>query len=192
MHDHACEAKTRIVVSRKLDNAELQRLTVEEYREAQKLPVVVVLDNVRSLNNVGSAFRTADALLVEAIWLCGITGTPPHNEIHRTALGAELSVPWHYASDTLTALQQLREEGYTVVAVEQVEGSVSLPSFEPQGGRRYALVFGNELHGVAQGVVDLADVCLEIPQLGTKHSFNIAVSVGIVLWDMCCKLGAVR
>ena len=190
MHDHAREAKARSVVTRKLDNAELHRLTLEEYRKAPKLPVVVVLDNVRSLNNVGSVFRTADALLLEAIWLCGITGTPPHNEIHRTALGAELSVPWHYAPHTLGAVAQLRAAGYIVVAVEQVEGSVPLPSFAPQGDERYALVFGNELRGVAQDVVSRADMCLEIPQFGTKQSFTIAVSVGIVLWDISCKLRA--
>ena len=176
------------MVNRKLDNAELNRKTPDEYRAAQKLPFVAVLDNVRSLNNVGSVFRTADALLIEGIYLCGFTGTPPHKEIHKTALGAELSVPWQHFDTTEAAIAALRADGYTIATVEQTEGSVSLCDFKPQPGKRYALVFGNELHGVAQEVVDQSDLCIEIPQFGTKHSFNIAVSAGIVLWDCFVKL----
>lgn len=176
------------MVNRKLDNAELHRKTADEYRAAQKLPFVVVLDNVRSLNNVGSVFRTADALLIESIHLCGFTGTPPHKEIHKTALGAELSVPWQHFDTTEAAIAALRAKGYTIATVEQTEGSISLCDFCPQPEKRYALVFGNELHGVAQEVVDQSDICIEIPQFGTKHSFNIAVSAGIVLWDCFVKL----
>ena len=176
------------MVNRKLDNAELHRKTADEYRAAQKLPFVVVLDNVRSLNNVGSVFRTADALLIESIHLCGFTGTPPHKEIHKTALGAELSVPWQHFDTTEAAIAALRAKGYTIATVEQTEGSISLCDFCPQPAKRYALVFGNELHGVAQEVVDQSDICIEIPQFGTKHSFNIAVSAGIVLWDCFVKL----
>lgn len=176
------------MVNRKLDNAELHRKTADEYRAAQKLPFVVVLDNVRSLNNVGSVFRTADALLIESIHLCGFTGTPPHKEIHKTALGAELSVPWQHFDTTENAIATLRAKGYTIATVEQTEGSISLCDFRPEPEKRYALVFGNELHGVAQEVVDQSDICIEIPQFGTKHSFNIAVSAGIVLWDCFVKL----
>lgn len=176
------------MVNRKLDNAELHRKTADEYRAAQKLPFVVVLDNVRSLNNVGSVFRTADALLIESIHLCGFTGTPPHKEIHKTALGAELSVPWQHFDTTEAAIAALRAKGYTIATVEQTEGSISLCDFRPEPEKRYALVFGNELHGVAQEVVDQSDICIEIPQFGTKHSFNIAVSAGIVLWDCFVKL----
>lgn len=178
------------MVNRKLDNAELGRKTIDEYRSADKLPLVVVLDNVRSLNNVGSVFRTADALLIESICLCGFTGTPPHKEIHKTALGAELSVPWQHYASTTEAIASLRAQGYTIASVEQAEHSMSLCDFMPQKEQRYAFVFGNELHGVEQDVVNQSDMCIEIPQFGTKHSFNIAVSAGIVLWDCFVKLQA--
>ena len=173
---------------RKLANEELNRKSINEFRESPKTPFVVVLDNVRSLNNIGSVFRTADAFLIESVFLCGITGTPPHREINKTALGATESVSWKYFSETADALRSLREEGYVVVSVEQAEGSVSLADFIPLKGRKYALVFGHEINGVAQEVISLSDSCIEIPQFGTKHSFNIAVSVGIVLWDLCGKI----
>lgn len=177
-----------MIKNRKLVNDELNRQSVEEYKSAPKLPVVVVLDNIRSLNNVGSVFRTSDALMVDKVYLCGITGTPPDKEIHRTALGAENSVRWEYHAETIKAIMGLKEQGYKVVAVEQAENSCSLISYQPVPGDRYALVFGNELRGVEQAVVDLSDECIEIPQFGTKHSFNISVSVGIVLWDFFSKL----
>ncbi|BDX37023.1 tRNA/rRNA methyltransferase [Tenuifilaceae bacterium CYCD] len=174
--------------NRKLANEELNRKSVDEYKTAGKLPIVVVLDNIRSLNNVGSVFRTADALLVEKILLCGITGTPPDNEIHRTALGAENSVSWEYIDRTVIAVEQLKANGYKVISIEQAENSHNLISYQPEPNAKYALVFGNELRGVEQEVVDLSDECIEIPQFGTKHSFNISVSAGIVLWDFFSKL----
>lgn len=146
------------------------------------MPLVVVLDNIRSLNNIGSVFRTSDAFLVDRIMLCGITATPPSPEIHKTALGAEMSVEWEYFPDTLDCIEELHRRGYTVCALEQVKGSVSLDRFEPDEGGKYAIVAGHEVHGVDQRVVDAADVCLEIPQFGTKHSLNVAVSTGIALW----------
>jgi tRNA G18 (ribose-2'-O)-methylase SpoU len=169
---------------RKLPNEELHRLSPDDYREAGKLPVVVVLDNLRSQHNIGSAFRTADAFRVEKIYLCGITATPPHREIHKTALGAEECVPWEHAGDTADVARRLKARGYTVVAVEQAEGSRSLAGHALAPGGRYALVFGNEVRGVAQEVVDVADYCLELPQYGTKHSLNVSVAVGIVLWHL--------
>ena len=168
---------------RKLLNEELNRLTTEEYKQSRKLPIVVVLDNVRSLNNIGSVFRTSDAFRLEKIYLCGITATPPHREIHKTALGAEESVAWEYVSDTKEAVKRLKAEGVTVVTVEQVEGSRSLVDYAVETGERYAFVFGNEVKGVEQEVVNLSDYSLELPQFGTKHSFNISVTVGIVLWQ---------
>ena len=173
---------------RKLANEELNRKSINEFRESPKTPFVVVLDNVRSLNNIGSVFRTADAFLIESVFLCGITGTPPHREINKTALGATESVSWKYFSETADAVRSLREEGYVVVSVEQEEGYVSLADYMPCNDSKYALVFGHEINGVAQEVVGLSDSCIEIPQFGTKHSFNISVSVGIVLWDLCGKL----
>ena len=173
---------------RKLANEELKRKSVSEFRESPKTPFVVVLDNVRSLNNTGSVFRTADAFLIESVLLCGITGTPPHREINKTALGATESVSWKYFSDTAEAVRALREEGYLIVSVEQAEGSVPLADFMPVKGCKYALVFGHEINGVQQEVIGLSDSCIEIPQFGTKHSFNIAVSVGIVLWDLYGKV----
>lgn len=176
-------------VMRKLLITELNRLTVEEFKKTEKHSIVVVLDNVRSLHNVGSVFRTCDAFCMEAVWLCGITATPPHNEIHKSALGAEDSVEWQYFEETLDAVEKLRQKGYQIVGIEQVERSTSLADFKPVRGEKYALVFGNEVKGVQQKVVDRCDVCLEIPQYGTKHSLNVSVSAGIVLWEMVKAIG---
>ena len=169
---------------RKLANAELGRKSVEEYRNTPKIPVVVVLDNVRSLNNIGSVFRTCDAFMIESLYLCGITATPPHREIHKTALGATESVRWLYVEDTNDALIRLRSEGYRLCAVEQTENSVMLHDFKPLQGKKYAVIFGHEIRGVDQEVVNACDLSIEIPQLGTKHSINVAVSAGIVLWEI--------
>jgi len=173
---------------RKLNNEELTRLSVEDFKQANKMPLVVVLDNVRSCNNVGSVFRTSDALLVSKICLCGITAKPPEKEIHKTALGAENTVEWKYFETTEEAVKLLKEEGYRIIAIEQVEGSIALNEYKPEPGEKLALVFGNEVKGVQQEVVDLCDQTIEIPQFGTKHSFNISVSAGIVLWDLFNKL----
>ena len=156
---------------------------METFRRSTKLPLVMVLDNVRSLHNVGSVFRTADAFRLEGLYLCGITATPPSAEIHKTALGAEDSVAWHYVEDTAEAVRSLQKEGYIVLAVEQVEGSYKLDTFEFGTNQRYALVMGNEVKGVRQDVVDLCDGALEIPQFGTKHSMNVSVTAGIVMWE---------
>ncbi|BDD02623.1 TrmH family RNA methyltransferase [Aureibacter tunicatorum] len=173
---------------RKLKNEELDRISVEEFKTKEKKPVVIVLDNVRSLNNVGSAFRTGDAFLVEKILLCGITGTPPHRDIHKTALGAQDSVAWEYHDSTSDALKSLRSEGFKILSVEQADQSVSLDDFTPSKGEKYALVFGNEVFGVEEEVVASSDQVIEIPQYGTKHSLNISVSMGIVLWDVIGKI----
>ena len=167
----------------KIPNSALGRLSPEAFAATEKYPVVVVLDNIRSLNNVGSFFRTCDAFAMERIVLCGITATPPNKEIHKTALGAELTVRWDYEKLTTDALQQLRGDGYTLLAVEQVEKAARLTTFEVGKGKKYALVFGNEVDGVAQEAVDLCDGAVEIPQQGTKHSLNVAVSGGVVLWE---------
>lgn len=177
---------------RKLKNSELGRLSVEEYKEVEKTPVTVVLDNVRSCNNIGSVFRTADALLIEKIVLCGITATPPNKEIHKTALDAEMSVPWEYSEETEAAMLALKAAGYRIYAVEQVENSILLPEFRPEKNQKLALIFGNEVKGVQQSVVDLCDGAIEIPQYGTKHSFNISVGAGIVLWDIVFKLRSIE
>lgn len=169
---------------RKLESNELNRISPEEYKEAPKLPLVIVLDNVRSLNNVGSVFRTSDAFRIEKIYLCGITATPPNREIHKTALGAEDSVDWEYARDTLEVIEKLLSEHYRIFAAEQTENSRSLEQFQLNKTDKYAIVFGNEVKGVRQDVIDRSEGCLEIPQFGTKHSFNISVSVGIVLWEL--------
>ena len=169
---------------RKLLNIELGRLRPEEYREQPPSGVVLVLDNIRSAHNVGSAFRTGDAFRVDRVYLCGICATPPSAEIHKVALGAELSLPWEHADDTLALVRRLRAEGWTVVCAEQTEHAVPLQDFRRESGRRYAVVFGNEVDGVRQDVVDEADACVEIPQHGTKHSLNVSVSVGIVLWQL--------
>ena len=173
---------------RKLKSSELDRLSVDEYKEIEKTPITVVLDNIRSCNNIGSVFRTSDALLIEKVILCGITAIPPNKDIHKTALDAEKSVPWEYFEETEVAVQRLKESGYRVFAVEQVENSISLPDFSPEKDQKLALVFGNEVKGVQQSVVDICDGAIEIPQYGTKHSFNISVSAGIVLWDLVYKL----
>ncbi len=167
---------------------ELHRASVEEFRQGRKSPLAVVLDNVRSLNNIGSIFRSSDAFAVSELALCGITATPPSPEIHKTALGAEESVVWTYYPTTLEALDALKAKGYVLVAVEQCHGSVSLEQFEPEPGQKYALILGHEVHGVDQQVVDRADLCIEIPQLGTKHSLNVAVTGGILLWHIVAKL----
>lgn len=169
---------------RKLLNQELRRKTVEQFRSSEKVPIIIVLDNVRSQSNVGSIFRTADAFLIEAIYLCGITSCPPHREIQKTALGATESVMWKYFPTTADATVELKNTGFKIISVEQAEGSVELQNFHPEEGCKYAFVFGHEVNGVDQGIVNNSDLCIEIPQFGTKHSFNIAISVGIVLWEV--------
>ena len=169
---------------RKLLNIELGRVTAQQYKELPASGIAVVLDNVRSAHNVGSAFRSSDAFKIDKIWLCGICATPPSAEIHKSALGAEDSVPWEHADDTLEAVRRLREEGYTLVAVEQTVRSVKLDAFQPATDTKYAVVFGNEVDGVRQDVVDACDFSLEIPQDGTKHSLNVSVSVGVILWHL--------
>lgn len=168
--------------NRKLLNIELGRVSARQYKELPESGVVVVLDNIRSAHNVGSAFRTADSFKVDKIWLCGICAVPPSAEIHKSALGAEDSVEWEHSADTMEAVRRLKEDGYRIVSVEQTVGSVMLDSFAPQKGEKYALVFGNEVAGVSQDVIDASDFSLEIPQYGTKHSLNVSVSVGVILW----------
>lgn len=168
--------------NRKLLNIELGRISAEEYKELPETGLVVVLDNIRSAHNVGSAFRTSDSFKIDKVWLCGICAVPPSAEIHKSALGAEDSVAWEHTADTMDAVRRLKEEGYTIVCAEQTVGSVMLDKFRPEPGRKYAVVFGNEVAGVRQDVVDAADMCLEIPQFGTKHSLNVSVSVGVILW----------
>lgn len=175
---------------RKLRNSELNRLTIEEFKNEKKQPIVVVLDNIRSCNNIGSVFRTSDALLIEKIYLCGITATPPNREIHKTALDAEKSVDWQYFEKTEDAVTELKNKGYHVFAIEQAENSISLPDFYPEREQKIAVIFGNEVKGVQQKVVDLCHGCIEIPQFGTKHSFNVSVSAGIVLWDLFQKINS--
>jgi 23S rRNA (guanosine2251-2'-O)-methyltransferase len=172
---------------RKLQNHELNRLSVEEFKQTSKFPLIIVLDNVRSLNNIGSIFRTADALLMEEILLCGFTATPPHRDIHKTALGATDSVAWKYFETTMNGLTYLREKKFKIFAIEQTIGAVSLHDFFPPPGESLAFIFGNEINGVDQEIINQCDGCIEIPQYGTKHSFNIAVSAGIVMWDIVNK-----
>lgn len=172
---------------RKLSVDEMDRLSIEEFKESDKFPFVIVLDNIRSLNNIGSFFRTADAFRAEKIILCGYTQQPPHREITRSALGAEMSVTWEKSDDTVSAVTRLKSDGYRVWCVEQAEGSILLQHFEPEAGVPYAFVFGNEVEGVQDEVIGLSDGCVEIPQFGTKHSFNVSVSAGIVLWDFVKK-----
>ncbi len=167
---------------------DLNRLTVEEFKETEKFPYVLILDDIRSLNNVGSVFRTADAFKADKVYLCGITGTPPHRDIQKTALGADETVTWEHVSDVLELVKSLQTDGYIVAAVEQVEGSVSLLDFQPEPNQKYAFVFGNEVFGVNEEVVKQANFCLEIPQYGTKHSLNIAVTNGVVCWDFVSKI----
>lgn len=173
---------------RKLKITELHRISAEEFKQAEKLPLTVVLDNVRSLHNIGAVFRTADAFRIECICLCGITARPPHPEIHKTALGAEFSVDWQYVENAVQAVDNLRARGYTVYSVEQAAGSVMLDRLQLQRGGRYAVVLGNEVKGVQQEVVDHSDGCIEIPQYGTKHSLNVSVAAGIVMWDLFKQL----
>lgn len=168
---------------RKLLNEEMNRLTKEEFRQAEKLPVIIVLDNVRSLYNVGSVFRTADAFRAEAMYLCGITATPPHREIHKTALGADETVFWKYFKTAESAAVELKDRGWKIVAVEQAEQSIALNTFQFERNEKIALIFGNEVSGVSDGVMKIADSCIEIPQAGTKHSLNISVSAGVVVWE---------
>jgi len=175
---------------RKLSMEELNRLTVADFKNTRKFPLTLVLDNVRSLHNVGAAFRTADAFAVEKIWLCGITGRPPQREITKTALGSTESVAWEYAPTTLEALQQLKAAGYQLIAVEQTTGSVSLPEFRVEAGQPYALIMGNEVFGVEDEVLALCDAAVEIPQFGTKHSLNVSVAAGVVLWEFISRMSA--
>ena len=172
---------------RKLKNSELQRLSIDEFKNAEKTPIIVILDNIRSLNNIGSVFRTSDAFLIEKIILCGITAQPPHKDIHKTALGATDSVEWQYAKNTIDAVNELKMNGYIIVTIEQTEKAVELHSFNIEKNKKYAVIFGNEVKGVQQKVIDLSDYSIEIPQFGTKHSFNISVSAGIVLWEFFRK-----
>ncbi|WP_411272931.1 RNA methyltransferase [Daejeonella sp.] len=173
---------------RKIRLDELGRVDVKAFKELEKLPIVVILDNVRSMHNIGSIFRTSDGFAIEKICLCGITAQPPHREIEKTALGATQSIDWAYYGTVTTAIEGLKREGYIIIAVEQAENSVKLTDYEPKKSEKYALIFGNEVHGVSEEAMNMADECLEIPQFGTKHSFNIVVSAGIVLWDFFSKL----
>ncbi|VVU99822.1 23S rRNA (guanosine-2'-O-)-methyltransferase RlmB [Mesonia oceanica] len=174
--------------NRKLKNSELDRKSVEEFKNSSKTPLIIVLDNIRSLNNIGSVFRTADAFLIEKIYLCGITATPPHKDIHKTALGATETVDWEYIENTTELIEKLQEENMEVLAIEQAEESVMLNDFQPEKGKTYAIVFGNEVKGVQQEVVSKSDQVIEIPQYGSKHSLNISVSTGVVVWDLFAKM----
>ncbi|MFO8000182.1 MAG: RNA methyltransferase [Marinilabilia sp.] len=169
---------------RKLKLDELNRISVKDFKKTHKTPIIVVLDNVRSLHNVGSVFRTSDAFRLEAVYLCGITSTPPHKEIHKTALGAEDSVEWLYFERTIDAAEKLKQDGYSLIGLEQVEGSTDLRTFQPDTSKKYAIILGHEVRGIDQTVIDQCELCLEIPQYGTKHSLNVSVSAGIVLWEI--------
>jgi tRNA G18 (ribose-2'-O)-methylase SpoU len=169
---------------RKLENSELERKSIEDFKKSEKTPLILVLDDIRSLHNIGSVFRTADAFLIEKIILCGITATPPNKEIHKTALGATETVTWEHQENVLKVIANLKKENIITLAIEQVESSVFLQDFKVDKNQKYALIFGNEVYGVAQEAVALCDGCIEIPQLGTKHSLNISVSAGIVVWDL--------
>ena len=173
---------------RKLKNNELNRISLEEFKNSQKTPIVVVLDNIRSLNNIGSVFRTSDAFLIEKIILCGITAKPPHKDIHKTALGATDSVIWEYTKVTSEAIHTLKKDGYIIISVEQTEKAIMLQDFKIEKNKKYAVIFGNEVKGVQQEVVNKSDYAIEIPQIGTKHSLNISVSAGIVLWELFRKM----
>ncbi len=177
---------------RKLKNSELSRKTPEAFKNSTKTPLIIILDNIRSLNNIGSVFRTADAFLIQKIYLCGITAQPPHKDIHKTALGATESVEWEYVKDTIALVKQLKSEQVKVLSIEQADGSVSLEKFLVEKNTTYALIFGNEVKGVLQEVVSSSDAVIEIPQLGTKHSLNISVSCGVVVWDLFVKLKIVN
>lgn len=173
---------------RKIKNSELDRKDIDGFKAAAKTPLIIILDNIRSLNNIGSVFRTADAFLVEKIYLCGITAQPPHKDIQKTALGATESVSWEYTEDTLELLLTLKNDDVTIIAIEQAADAIMLDAFKPEPNQKYAIIFGNEVKGVQQSVVSVSDVVLEIPQYGTKHSLNISVSTGIVVWDFFSKL----
>ena len=175
-------------MKRKLKNEELDRLEVSEFKKAEKTPIIIILDNIRSLNNIGSVFRTSDAFLIEKIYLCGITAQPPHNEIRKTALGSTETVDWEYAKNTIEIVEKLKIEGVKVCSIEQAENATMLNDFIPLPNTKYAFVFGNEVKGVTQDVVNTSDVVIEIPQYGTKHSLNISVSCGVVVWDVYSKL----
>lgn len=173
---------------RKLKNSELNRLSIQEFKKKEKLPIIIILDNIRSLHNVGSVFRTSDAFLIEKIYLCGITATPPHKEIQKTALGATESVEWEYIENVLDVIQQLKKDQYQIISIEQTEKSTMLHNFITDNSASYALIFGNEVNGVQQEVVSISDTIIEIPQFGTKHSLNVAVSTGIVIWNFVKQL----
>ena len=175
---------------RKLKNNELDRLSVEEFKTSKKTPLIVVLDNIRSLNNIGSVFRTCDAFLIQKIYLCGITAKPPHKDIHKTALGSTDTVAWEYVENTIELIEKLKTEKVKIVSIEQTKNATMLNNFTPQQLTTYAIIFGNEVKGVSQDVVNASDVVIEIPQYGTKHSLNISVSAGIVIWDLFSKLKA--
>ena len=173
---------------RKLKTEELGRVGIEDFKNQEKLPLVVILDNVRSMHNIGSIFRTSDGFAIEKIYLCGITAQPPHREIEKTALGATQSIEWMYFEDVCEAINRLKTEGYTIIAIEQAENSTMLNNYQPDKSQKFALIFGNEVNGVSDEAMNKIDTCIEIPQFGTKHSFNIVVSAGIVLWDFFAKL----
>lgn len=175
---------------RKLENSELERKSIEDFKLAKKTPIIIVLDDIRSLHNIGSVFRTSDAFLIEKIYLCGITATPPNKEIHKTALGATETVVWEHNKNVLEVIANLKEEKVLVYAIEQVEKAIFLNDFLPISTKKYALVFGNEVYGVSQEAIKICDGCIEIPQIGTKHSLNISVSAGIVVWDLFHKLNS--
>ena len=177
---------------RKLKNSELERLNVDGFKKANKTPIIIILDNIRSLNNIGSVFRTSDAFLIEKIYLCGITAKPPHKDINKTALGSTDSVNWEYAKNTLDVIEKLKKDNVTICAIEQAEHATLLNNFCIDNNTKYALIFGNEVKGVAQDVVSKSDVVIEIPQFGTKHSLNISVSCGVVVWDLFSKLNALK
>ncbi len=176
---------------RKLKNSELNRISIKEFKSSEKTPIVVILDNIRSLNNIGSVFRTSDAFLIEKIYLCGITAKPPHKDIHKTALGATDSVNWEHSKNTMDVLKKLKLDGYTIISIEQTEKAVMLQEFKLEVNQKYAVIFGNEVKGVQQEIVDESNYVIEIPQFGTKHSFNISVSAGIVLWELFRKLKSI-
>jgi 23S rRNA (guanosine2251-2'-O)-methyltransferase len=173
---------------RKLKNEELNRISVEEFKTTEKTPLIIILDNIRSLNNIGSVFRTADAFLVEAIYLCGITACPPHKDIQKTALGATETIKWDYFKDTAEAVELLQKQGYKVLAIEQADNSIMLDSYTPIAKEKTAVIFGHEVNGVEENIVQMANACIEIPQYGSKHSLNISVCAGIVIWDLFLKL----
>jgi len=177
-------------IMRKLKNKELDRLNPDEFKSAKKTPLIVILDNIRSLNNIGSVFRTSDAFLIEKIYLCGITAQPPHKDIHKTALGSTDTVEWEYYEDTLALVEKLKKENIKIASIEQAKNSNELQGFKPDKNKKLAVIFGNEVKGVQQEVVSASDYCIEIPQYGTKHSLNISVSCGVVLWDLFTKIDA--